>query len=145
VTECSGCGSCCENIHLNASWDEIESLALAVSPLDDWDAWLANDWTDFEKCLRKWWDARFIWEHWHLNLDAETYGCDVFDEGTRRCTDHANRPPVCRGYPWYGRAPDMTFLHPACSFRADQPTPIPVSIRSRGVGSCAMTSGERVG
>jgi Fe-S-cluster containining protein len=27
------------------------------------------------------------------------YRCDRFDEETRLCTAHADRPPICRAYP----------------------------------------------
>lgn len=140
MTECNGCGSCCENIHLSASWDLIEARALCVSPDDDWPAWVRSGYKRPELARANYFDARFIFEHWHLNTDAETYGCDMFDEATRRCTDHAGRPPICSGYPWYGREPTLVYLHPNCSFRADQPPRVPVTIRRTGVGSAAMAT-----
>jgi Fe-S-cluster containining protein len=129
MTECNGCGSCCENIYLSSGWDMVEERALSVDPREDWPAWVRRGWKRPEEAERIWLEARFIFDHWHLNVDAETYGCDVFDEATRSCGDYENRPPVCRGYPWYGKPPSMVYLHPDCSFRADQPPRVPVSLR----------------
>lgn len=53
------------------------------------------------------------------------YSCPSFDLETRRCTDYDNRPPVCRGYPWYDRGPSLaTSLPPECSYREDIGQPV---------------------
>lgn len=53
------------------------------------------------------------------------YHCPVFDETTRLCGDHTNRPLLCRRFPWYGReveVGDYRDLSPRCSFVADDPS-----------------------
>lgn len=65
-------------------------------------------------------DARFVSAHWTPTqpdpLDAlvarvmgveptVTAVCDVYDSEHRRCSDWENRPPICRGFPWYGVEP----------------------------------------
>lgn len=46
--------------------------------------------------------------------------CDRFDPDTRLCAAHSERPPICSGYPWYGRAPDPgRVLDPGCAFQVD--------------------------
>lgn len=50
------------------------------------------------------------------------YECPRFDPETRRCTDYANRPPLCREYPWYGDEPDAAKALPTdCVYREDLP------------------------
>jgi Fe-S-cluster containining protein len=71
-----------------------------------------------------------MWEP--VLMPSHFYRCDLFDEGTRRCTDYDNRPSVCRDYPWYGSAPDPSKSLPSsCSYRADIGLPVgdvPVTI-----------------
>jgi Fe-S-cluster containining protein len=76
-------------------------------------------------------NAPFILEHWHRSGGGGTrtlYACDAFDVDTRLCTAHAERPPICRGFPWYDRPPAArkVRLPERCSFNAD--LGIPVSI-----------------
>jgi Fe-S-cluster containining protein len=48
------------------------------------------------------------------------FRCRHFDAETRTCLDYANRPPVCRDYPWYGMEPrEDASLPPDCSYRSD--------------------------
>jgi Fe-S-cluster containining protein len=76
---------------------------------------------------------RFIAGRWHpigawrdddgvAQLDLR---CDAFDPATRLCTAHEDRPPVCRGYPWYGEDPAGSSralaLYPECSYLIDAP------------------------
>jgi len=77
-------------------------------------------------------NARFILAHWHRSGGGGTktrYSCDAFDVDTRLCGAHADRPPICRGFPWYDRPPGARKVQlPApCSFNAD--LGIPVSVR----------------
>lgn len=53
--------------------------------------------------------------------------CDAFDPVTRACTAYEDRPPICSGYPWYGKAPNRSkLLNPACSYHADVRTMLPL-------------------
>lgn len=118
--DCGGCGACCDPV------------------------WLAMDPLEVARCLAL--DAagrrfstregevnvRFIAEHmtplvpqpesYYDGEPAATSGhtawrCDKYDPVSRLCTAHDDRPPICRGYPWYGDEPrgNATAVLPGCS------------------------------
>jgi Fe-S-cluster containining protein len=74
-------------------------------------------------------DLAFMLEHWTqvgLKLVDGTsryaYRCDRFDEISRTCTAHSDRPPVCSDYPWYSHGPIAGHLsNPRCSYLLDLP------------------------
>jgi len=114
MTECNRCGDCCENMPLNVTKKQLRR-------------YLATEATrpggprnvDHEA------NARFILTHWHRSGGGGTatrYSCDAFDPLTRLCTAHEERPPICQGYPWYGRTPTSVTvrLSARCSYNADQ-------------------------
>ena len=50
--------------------------------------------------------------------------CDAYDPGHQECTAHDARPPLCRGFPWYGDGPSAERagrVHRECSYLADLP------------------------
>jgi len=139
MTECNRCGDCCEDIWLGTS--KRREIIAYGDPRDDaiWQAWV-DSWT--AEGLQKgqlakrpgfiydYLTAAFVVEHWHGGVRAKGpatkhWTCDAFDTETRLCTAHADRPPVCSGYPWYGRAPTpegaQQALSKRCSFWADVP------------------------
>jgi Fe-S-cluster containining protein len=80
----------------------------------------------------------FMLEHWRVTrpivsgeylTDSFEVECDQFDRETRTCHAQDNKPPICDGYPWYGRDEDdhegrqpvADQLSPRCSFNADVP------------------------
>lgn len=89
---CAGCGACCEEIIL--TWDPRKS------------------------------ETPFVRAHWHVEwvqdgartdergtIPAATryvVTCDAYDPVHRRCTAHAERPPVCSDYPHYFDPPTST-------------------------------------
>jgi Fe-S-cluster containining protein len=85
--------------------------------------------------------APFAQQHWHEIPDyPDLVGdqvcavrCDAFDPDTRECTAYEDRPPICSGYPWYGKTPDRErLLDPCCSFNADVRTLLSLTVLSRG-------------
>jgi Fe-S-cluster containining protein len=76
-------------------------------------------------------DEAFIAQHRHPvtawrsddGEDKLDLRCDAFDPVTRLCAARESRPPVCRGYPWYGDDPATSgragALYPECSYLAD--------------------------
>jgi len=73
-------------------------------------------------------DLTFAAAHWRATgaVDGDgrfAYTCSAFDTTTRRCSAHETRPPICRGYPWYGREPRAAdpVLPARCSHHADVP------------------------
>ena len=73
--------------------------------------------------------AAFILEHWHGGVRAkggatEGWTCDRFDPLTNLCMAHDERPPVCSGFPWYGKTPAAEHakgMSVNCSYWADIP------------------------
>jgi Fe-S-cluster containining protein len=101
--ECSACGCCCDPVWYAYGPGDLRQLAERTeSP-----------------------DARFAVAHWHPTGEqsdaGHAYRCDFFDPVTRLCTGHEERPPICRGYPWYDEAPGqrLVVLPEPCAFRAD--------------------------
>lgn len=102
MTECApGCGRCCDPV--TTSFDPNGELNGPSAP--------------------------FIREHWQVRESGvDPWGktqwlsvCDQFDPATRLYTAHDERPPICSGYPWYGKARDKNPLDPGCTFNADVP------------------------
>lgn len=91
---CQGCGLCC-------------SLVILTQPAQDF---LADTGTQRE---RRWLESDLV----ELDLDEEMatglpvdglqhegmhfYRCRLWDPATGQCSDYANRPDVCRRFPYY--------------------------------------------
>lgn len=112
---CARCGACCENIWLSRQHrGQIEAA-------------IARD--DFESAGPEAHpNSSFILEHWtevERTEDGESrYVCDAYDPDRRLCTAHADRPPVCSQFPWYGRqAGDLAgaVINKRCSYWLDVP------------------------
>jgi hypothetical protein len=119
-------------------------------PRDDtiWQAWLDSWPSDSHNHAKRegyiidYLTAIFVVEHWHGGVRAkggatDGWDCDAFDPLTNLCTAHADRPPICSGYPWYGKDPSDVAkkegwgLSVNCSFWADLPEevrPDPVKV-----------------
>lgn len=141
MTECSRCGNCCERIY--TGWN-LEYLKNAVDKwragpdpttnLIEFSEWV-ND--DLESMLRSRRNAianyEFVKDNWVSRNESppedghENWNCTRFDTETRMCNAHSDRPPVCSGYPWYGRKPfEDADLSPQCSFNADIKIMLPI-------------------
>jgi Fe-S-cluster containining protein len=72
--------------------------------------------------------GRTMYEVW-----SQFYSCDQFDPESRRCTAYADRPPMCRDYPWYGDPADPAKALPdTCTHLTEiGRQPVPVEITSR--------------
>lgn len=110
---CAGCGDCCENIWMYPEFDkfrETENLA-------------DQETLEF---IRKWWveeeEAEDGWTRW---------SCQKWDSETRLCGAHAERPPICSQYPWYGGEPrEGKIDNLRCSYLLDlKPGQRPVGAR----------------
>jgi Fe-S-cluster containining protein len=110
---CAACGSCCDPVTL-----ETDVFLGCGERARSQEFPHAND--------------SFIAQHWHpLGAWAADDGtsclslrCDAFDPETRACTARDSRPPVCRGFPWYGDGPSAeraAALPRQCSYLADVP------------------------
>jgi Fe-S-cluster containining protein len=101
---CSACGDCCDPVWYPEGPADLRQRAARARPGSE---------------------LAFLAEHWHptgaRREDLHGYTCDRFDPRTRLCTAHDERPPICRGYPWYDAAPGrrLVVLPARCAFRAD--------------------------
>ncbi len=144
---CNGCGSCCDPVAFdvpeyrrNSTWMEYRDYP-DPRTRKGWEVWRKLDWVVSDLRSRKpgrwtrariiagWLDAQFILEHWH-DIGTGDAMCDAFDPETRRCTVYDERPPVCSGYPFYGRPPRMDgAMYPWCGYISDiEPEPVPVAL-----------------
>ncbi len=107
TVSCTRCGDCCDPV-----W-------FALSPADVRQGAVTAAGTAAGA------DLAFAAAHWSFtgatdDVAGYAYSCDRFDPVTRLCTAHEQRPPVCRGYPWYDAAPTPLRQLPArCAFRED--------------------------
>lgn len=128
-TACNACGACCDPVVANFDLDEEPRTGTDLDAGESWD---------------------FAVEHW-TKLGSEGaevyYRCDAFDPETRLCTAHDDRPPICSGYPWYGRTREvLTVLDvvriwrfPSCEFYAD----LPPEVRPEGWEPVLLTTKPR--
>lgn len=94
---CHQCGDCCENIWVDASPDEmleqLKAISQDVDAGDEPSRWQHNA----ESYM-------FILENWQLQNNGR-WQCSFFNSQTRKCEAHNLRPPICAGFPFYGRNP----------------------------------------
>jgi Fe-S-cluster containining protein len=104
MTDCSACGDCCDPVWFPWSAADVRQSASRGDSVD----------------------LTFIAAHWTptgaRRDDLHGYRCDRFDPVSRLCTAHAERPPICRGYPWYDdqARTSLVVLPERCAYRADQ-------------------------
>ena len=80
--KCAQCGCCCENIYVRHHGNVIQNQE------------------EFEK-IKKTDDYSFYKHITVTNKDdfGLVFSCDKFDKTNRLCTDHKNRPSICKNYP----------------------------------------------
>jgi Fe-S-cluster containining protein len=128
---CSRCGDCCERIGFRGDWSYLQQMADWIK---EWRVWAMENLRNGEdggldqETADHAANAEFLLAHWRpipedAGLAMPRFSCDAFDPVTRLCTAHAWRPPICRGYPWYGEQPGQSAhrIGPSCSFWADVP------------------------
>jgi Fe-S-cluster containining protein len=81
VAVCSACGACCDPVWYPLGAADIRQSAHTTGAAD----------------------LMFAASHWQPTGEVRdgmhAYRCDQFDDETRLCTAHADRPPICRAYP----------------------------------------------
>lgn len=122
MTECARCGDCCDPVIFTRDPQEYAARRLCDADLS------ADNRRNCEFMLEHWRVIRPIVVDGYLT-DSFEVECDQFDKTTRTCLAQDTKPPVCDGFPWYGRAEDdyegrqpiADQLSPRCSFNADVP------------------------
>ena len=145
MTECNGCGDCCDPVAIIYSQELVRRLTpkqrrtlLAARSV----RWILEELVPIP------FDVGMA-ESPHLTSGKTTvevegfgtvtigthfYRCTNLDPETRRCNAYDDRPPECSGYPWYDGTPDAydasmkraTPLPARCSFNADLGRPVAV-------------------
>lgn len=79
--------------------------------------------------------APFAAEHWTVTgLGSDEQGpywhvaCDRYDRKTRTCGAGDALPPICSGYPWYGREPRLADLAGVCGYMRDARLVLPLEV-----------------
>lgn len=136
MTECNGCGQCCEVVALSYRQTQADILKLRGEIPEDEAKWAKECLVPMSRRVVKELQPDLL----HLmvppphmvnaRLRAGTvipfyYSCKNWDSETKMCTDYENRPNLCKGFPWFdGRPSPHKYLPPQCSFRADVGLPI---------------------
>ncbi|MBR5304099.1 MAG: YkgJ family cysteine cluster protein [Candidatus Gastranaerophilales bacterium] len=80
--KCAQCGCCCENIYVRHQGKVIQTQE------------------EFEEIIKT--DNYSFYKHISI-INKDDFGlvfsCDKFDKEKRLCTDHKNRPSICKNYP----------------------------------------------
>lgn len=137
MTDCNGCGGCCDPVVLPITQIEMRQILPAeVDPATR--RWVLEDLTMVGKraVLDKVAYQQIAGRSAAYGLDPRTgekrhgvsyYECRWFDRDTRQCTNHDNRPPPCSEYPWGDGPPVANVALPfECSFRADIGQPVTI-------------------
>ena len=123
MTVCNQCGDCCDPVPLSFSKAaarrrlDTEYLSPRTRANLEWVV------TRLRRITRAEAERRRPGASSATSSGAATffYECAEFDHATRTCQAYDRRPPICRGYPWYGKAPADVELPLRCSFWADLP------------------------
>lgn len=53
--------------------------------------------------------------------DSVLFRCAAYDVASRSCTEYDDRPPVCSGFPWYGKEPNEAKIpaRSVCGYQAE--------------------------
>jgi Fe-S-cluster containining protein len=116
---CNQCGACCRVLTLEQSPEELAATAALTRalgiPSDH--AFAAAHWHPLTRSEALGRNAFYVER---LPADAHLYWCDQLG-ADGRCTAHATRPLVCRGYPWYGEpVRAMPLADSRCGYAHDQ-------------------------
>lgn len=125
MTECNGCGCCCSPVVLSGSQrDYAEQFPGTIGAPETANRdWVLNDLTPIptREGMQR---ARYL-DHAITPLPGgqlvlSFFECRHFDALNRVCMNYENRPPICRGFPWFDNAPnEMQGLPLECEFRRD--------------------------
>lgn len=139
VTDCNRCGECCDPVVLAFTKAELRRMNAGEGITEEDRAFVLEHMHQLpaREGLHRaaHYNGRFdnvgrentVTGGVEVRGDRSTfYRCDFFDDDPtsptyRQCTAHEQRPPLCRGFPYYGRPPGESgkFLPLDCSYRID--------------------------
>lgn len=130
VTDCNGCGSCCDPVVLPFAANELVGTPLWLSLDRRTRTWLTDDLEriPYRDGLSKspWLAGR---DTAHPVTGEPTrpvfYWCRLFDRDTRTCLGYEQRPGICAEHPWGGELPKPSAALPDwCSYQVDVGRPV---------------------
>lgn len=145
MTECNGCGGCCNPVALAYSKEQVRWMVPAESDLPvtrpgevridrRTRRWILRELTEIDRAEAERLRPDLAGRVGRARLPDGTYSdeptryyrCRWYDDDTRRCMNYDDRPDVCRDYPPSGPVPPgmEPGLPPTCSFRADYGLPV---------------------
>ncbi|MBU6427443.1 MAG: YkgJ family cysteine cluster protein [Cyanobacteria bacterium REEB65] len=111
---CNGCGACCNPVGLHRDISKAAIERGEFHPCEADREWILRDLKRIPK-------AEAIRRNPLIATTDQRnfYECRNFDPLTRLCLRYDDRPPVCSGFPWYGKPPDADRLvgMPDCGYR----------------------------
>lgn len=140
MAECNNCGKCCNPIQLSYTPAQLKAAGpMALEHYEDYEFVLtALERIPYREGIEKLPHLRQPGIVFHgldkkPTMSVAFYKCKYYDEENLRCSNYENRPPMCSGYPWYGKAPKPTRPLPyECSFNEDVGREVKVTISSKG-------------
>lgn len=121
---CNMCGKCCEAIHIPHSMEKVKRIASIGYSADA--KFIAENWIPISReeafTINPYLAAKAKEEHaGQLLNEGHYYTCTKLDKETKLCTVHEERPPICSGYPWYGKMPNIheVLYDENCSYKVD--------------------------
>lgn len=131
-TQCEGCGACCRAIWLPKTHEELERTPRYKGDIEfvkeNFYPLTAEEVLERNPHVATWGlHPRVTTEGLPKMLENNFYGCKNYDEEARRCRIWADRPEICRGYPWYDREPTIEhlFYDQNCFYKRDLPLELP--------------------
>jgi Fe-S-cluster containining protein len=114
---CAACGHCCDPVFIDFDvWTQVMEKARRY---DATEVELGDNWDDH------------LFIAGHMRPVGASNGqvmlkCRFYDRDHQACGAYEKRPPLCRGYPWYGDDPVSSgraanHMYRQCSYLADLP------------------------
>ena len=121
--KCRQCGACCRAIAMLYSKKDIQNNWSNV--IGGSKAFVLENWKRISKeqsVKNNPHLASLMKEYQWGNQKTYWYTCKLLQGN--RCSIHKERPPICKGYPWYDNEPDRKeFLYGEnCGYQVDQLT-----------------------
>lgn len=133
MTQCNGCGRCCDPVVLPFTQDDARRAARGEM-LPENRRWVIEDLTPIPRRQGINATADYMTAGGKtvygikgepVVLFSHFFTCKWFDTETRTCEAYDRRPPICSGYPWYDDEPDDSKTIPKeCSYNADVGVPV---------------------
>jgi len=116
---CNMCGYCCTAISIPISPADLKDMSKRLRDQEKMAEFFIP--ITEEEAIRR--NPAISAKHEASTEERFFYECSQYNEDTKLCGAHENRPSVCSGFPWYGNTINNVALimHKKCSYWADVP------------------------